>query len=861
MKNKRIIFVLLSLIFFAVPAVFAGSGEKRVLDNGMTVIIKPMAKSATVSIYALVKTGSATEGKYLGMGISHFVEHMLFKGTKKRPVGSIPAEVKALGGKINASTGFDYTIYTLDVPNESFSQGLDIISDMIMNSVFDPAETAKERNVIFGEMRMINDRPERKLGDLLFQNAYLIHPYRHPTIGYIPLFGAITQEQLVDYYKTHYIPNNIILVVAGKVSSEKVLPEIQKTFEKFVQKPYLLRNLPVEAQQTAARYREIGYPSQTTRVAMAYQGVSANNQDMFALDVLAMILGQGDSSRLYQEIVKKKKLADSVDASDYTPMDQGVFEISGDFEKGNAAQFIDAVKQVIKEIQAQRISQGDLDKAVHQIMSALVFGQQASSSVAYNAAVNEAMLGDFQFDEKYLEQVKKLTVSDVQRVARQYLRDDHLTTVVLKPQEQMTQAETHAADSKESAIVKDVLPNGLTILVKEDHNLPLATFFVTMRAGARQEGAGQNGLNQVTADLWIQGAGPWNSSQFAQLVESKGAVIFSSGGYNSMSIGMDFLSSDVSFALDVMEACIKKPRFELKDFERQKDLAIANLRQVDDSILGTALERIRKLIFLHHPLRAEPAGTIKDIETLRREQVVDFYNRYLSSEHMVMSFYGDIKASQVLAELKKRFSDLPKKPVDLKLFHEDFPSEVRQEIMTMDKEQAAVVLGFRAPDIYDADRSGMEILSSVLGSSLNGRLFIKIREQLGKAYTLSAMYAPSLDGGVITFYVLTTSAQVEKVKEILTQELQNLVTVPVSAAELNAAKTALKVQSALETQTVGSLANITAFDELYGLGFSHYQNYASSIDHVTAADLQRIARKYFNSAQASWVIINSAKNE
>ena len=179
--------------------VWAGDGTCRhVLDNGMVVVVSEMPQSPTVSIYALVKTGSATEGPYLGMGISHFVEHMLFKGTKKRAVGAIPSEVKALGGTINASTSYDHTIYTLDVPKASFAQGFDIISDMVMNSTFDPSEIKKEREVIFGEMRMINDRPERKLGDLVGRSVYLRHPYRHPIIGYVPLFAKITNEELVE---------------------------------------------------------------------------------------------------------------------------------------------------------------------------------------------------------------------------------------------------------------------------------------------------------------------------------------------------------------------------------------------------------------------------------------------------------------------------------------------------------------------------------------------------------------------------------------------------------------------------------------------------------------------------------------
>ena len=247
MKFK--IFVLFFAVMLLLPsfARAAGGGTYRhVLDNGMVVLVSEMPQSPTVSIYALVKTGSSTEGKYLGTGISHFVEHMLFKGTKKRAVGVIANEVKALGGTINASTSYDCTIYTLDVPFASFAQGFDIISDMVMNSKFDPSEVSKEREVIFGEMRMVNDRPERKLGNLVSSTVYLRHPYRHPIIGYVPLFGKISQDQLVEYYKSHYIPNNIVLSIAGNVRDKDVMPLIKQTFKDFEQGPYMDRHLPQE---------------------------------------------------------------------------------------------------------------------------------------------------------------------------------------------------------------------------------------------------------------------------------------------------------------------------------------------------------------------------------------------------------------------------------------------------------------------------------------------------------------------------------------------------------------------------------------------------------------------------------------
>jgi len=172
------------LLFSSPSQAIENRSSKQILDNGLTVLVTEMPSSPVVSVYALVKAGSATEGKFLGTGISHFLEHMLFKGTHGRGVGEIASRIQAVGGSINASTGMDYTIYTITVPFDSFDVALDILSDMLMNSTMDAEEVERERNVIFGEMRLHNDNPGRKIGELTFKNVYIRHPYRHPIIGY-----------------------------------------------------------------------------------------------------------------------------------------------------------------------------------------------------------------------------------------------------------------------------------------------------------------------------------------------------------------------------------------------------------------------------------------------------------------------------------------------------------------------------------------------------------------------------------------------------------------------------------------------------------------------------------------------------
>ena len=220
--------VLLLCCILATPAAAQDlyPSSKHVLDNGMPVVITEMEGNPMVSVYCLVKTGSATEGRFLGAGISHFVEHMLFKTTKKRKVGQIAREVQAMGGEINATTSQDFTIYTITVPADKFAQALDVLVDQVSEATFDPAEVEKERTVIFREMDLHWDNPESRLGRLAFENLFLKHPYRYPTIGYKELFASITRDELYAYYKEKYVPNNMVLSVAGGVRAKDIMPQI-----------------------------------------------------------------------------------------------------------------------------------------------------------------------------------------------------------------------------------------------------------------------------------------------------------------------------------------------------------------------------------------------------------------------------------------------------------------------------------------------------------------------------------------------------------------------------------------------------------------------------------------------------------
>jgi len=849
-KTKFFIFFVLSLCITCVLPVFAleQNSSKHILDNGLTVLVREMPQNSMVSVYALVNTGSATEGEFLGTGISHFLEHMLFKGTEKRDTRQIPAEIQAVGGSINASTSHDFTIYTLTVPFESFDTALEVLSDMLMNSKMDPQEIEKERQVIFKEMKLHNDNPDRRLSRLAFESVYIKHPYRHPVIGYKSLLAEISDEDLVEYYRLHYAPNNIILSIAGNVKTDEVVSKVKAAFRNFQRKRYVPRDVLPEPQQISFRRYEEEYPNtDLTRLSLSFSGVSLLDQDLYALDVLAQILGEGGSSRFFLDLYKKQGLVYSISASNFTPVDRGIFEIEALLDEDNVERVIKELLAHIAKVKKRGVTKKELDKAKQQVLSDYIFGNQTVSRVAWIQALDEAFTGDQGFSLKYVENIRKVENEDIVRVAGTYLGEDVLTIVVLKPQGKPADENLESKEIIEvSPIVKHQLDNGLTVLLREDHTFPLVSIRLSLNGGLRQEPSDLNGVSALTASLWVKGTKSRTAEEIAKLSDSLGMRLGGSSGKNSFGLNMDFLSGDVKVALELLEDFIYNPAFFQKEMDKVKENMKTSLRRRNENIGRSTGYAMKQLLFLKHPYRLDENGTEASIERITRDDVVEFYDRLVVPGNMVLSVFGDIDKEKMMDVIRKKFVRLKERKVALNRYVENPPEEPRENEIFLDKEQAMVMFGFQGAPMSSRDRYPLEVLTAILGSSFSGRMFNNIREELGDAYTLGGNYIPGIDAGIIYFYALTTEDKVVKVKELVENEIKKIQAEYVSDKELENIKMYLKGSFKSRLQTNAAVNATASLDELYGLGFDHYKQYDALIDNVTKEDIKRSAGKYLD---------------
>src|SRR5438046_3413889 len=300
------------------------SAQKWVLPDGLTVIVQEDHSAPVASVQAWCAAGSVSEDERLGAGLSHILEHMLFKGTKTRTTNAIAQRIQDVGGYINAYTSFDRTVFWIDVPKDGVTAALDILSDAMMNSTLPPEEYLKEQEVIRREFAMGLDDPDRMTGLLLFATAFQKHPYRFPVIGDIEIYNQLTQEQVMQYYKTRYVPNNLTFVVVGDVNAEKVRQQITEFFKANPEKSLKPVFIPAEPPQLGRREVHQEFPTELTHLELAWHIPEVTNPDVPALDLLSTILGDGRSSRLYRRVREVAGWVYRIAAFSHTPADQGL---------------------------------------------------------------------------------------------------------------------------------------------------------------------------------------------------------------------------------------------------------------------------------------------------------------------------------------------------------------------------------------------------------------------------------------------------------------------------------------------------------------------------------------------------------
>ena len=821
------------------------TAQKWVLPNGLTVIVQEDHSAPVASVQAWCATGSIDEDQHLGAGLSHILEHMLFKGTKTRSTNAIAQKIQDVGGYINAYTSFDHTVFWADVPKDGVATALDILADAVMNSTLPPEEYAKEQEVIRREFAMGLDDPDRMASLLLFAAAYQRHPYRFPVIGDIEIYNQLTQEQVTQYYKTRYVPNNLTFVVVGDVDANKVRQQLADFFKAYPEKSLKPVFIPEEPLQLGRREVHQEFPTELTHLALAWHIPEVTNPDVPALDLLSTILGDGRSSRLYRRVREEAGLAYRISAFSYTPGDPGLFGIDAILDPKKREATEQLVLRILDEVKQSGVTAEELMKAKKISLSHHLGALTTMRGQASDLGSNWLLTRNLNFSRDYLDAVQKVTLDDIKRVAAHYLTNENLTVVSLNPKGSLLAKAEAAKPISAGEVQKFQLSNGLRLLVREDARLPLVAIGAIFRGGLLAETPQTNGITRLMAKVLLKGTKTRTAEQIANQIEAVGGSISSDASNNSFNVSLAVTKPDVKLGVELLSDVLLNATMPEKAIAREKEIQIAAIKQEEEQLTTVARNILRQALFTQHPYALRANGSVDSVQRLNQKDLLEFRDRYVVAKNGVIFVFGDVKAAEVKQLFEQALGGMRPGTLTLTDAHPAPPLSKTEAVESRkDKAQGVIMVGYRGADVFSPDRYALQLIDEA-SSDLGSRFFIRIREQMGLAYYVGASQMEGLVPGLFAFYLGTDPQKIEPVKTALLDEIRKLATDGLTNEELARAKKKLIGQQEIANQSNDSFGYQCALDELYGLGFNYYKSLQHNVDAVTLDDIKRVAAKYF----------------
>lgn len=827
---------------------------REMLPNGLTVIIKPDHSAALVSAQVWVKTGSIHEGSLLGCGVSHFLEHMLFKGTAKRSGREISAEVQAHGGYINAYTSFDRTVYYIDLPSEHLRVALDVLGDAVLSSTLPEDELARERNVILREIAMSKDDPEQKLGESLFETAFRAHPYRYPILGYKELFSSVGRTELEAYYRARYVPGNMVVVVVGDVDPERALDEVRRCFGSAPRTRLAPVLVPDEPVQLASRSLHRSDSVEVCRAFLSWRIPGLTHSDAPLLDLLGTVLGAGESSVLWQSIREKQGLVHSIDAHAWNPGDPGLFTISFVCDPGKRAEATKAIHAELQRIRRGGVPATQIARAVRQLTVGEINTRKTMAGQAARLGAAEVVVGDLHYSRGFFERIGAAGSGDLKRILTEHLLPSAYTEVSSNPAEAASKAPRKVVRPDSGDFVEHRLRNGTRLLIQPDNRLPNLHLRLVCAGGPMHEARNRRGACSLLATLLTKDTKRRSAAQVASHIESVGGSFYPFSGNNSLGLAVEVLPGDVERALRTLGEGAFTPAFAAESFKTERDAQLAELKLDADDIVVLGRKMIRRQFFGEYPLSIDAHGDEASLTALRTSELKTLHRQLFRSGNLVLAVSGAFRPKDLVPKLEALLESAPAGAPLPAPAPFAWPDSSDREVV-LPREQAIVFHAFPGAPLLSPDFYVSEVADELF-SGMASRLFERIREEKGLAYFVRSARVIGVGGAMFYFYAGTAPGKTAEVSAEIDQEVERVASGGVSAAELKRCIVRLHAARRQSMQTAGARAFNAALNVLHGLPANDWRQYDERVASVTAKDLASFAGRYLASARRSRLIVH-----
>ena len=823
-----------------------------ILSNGLTVIVQENHAAPVATVRCFVKnTGSAYEGKNLGAGLSHVLEHVVAGGTTlHRKEKEIEKTINAFGGATNAATSTDQTMFFIDCPAKNTMTAVDLIADAMQHVTFEPKEFARELKVVRRELADGEVDRQRVLGTLLQETIYSVHPARHPIIGYLDVLNATTNQTIIDFYHERYVPNNQVFVVVGDVKMQAVLDEVASQYAGTLRGRETYQPFEEEPQQLSPRETVRKMEGATYDMAFAWPTVKLSHPDLFALDVAAYILGEGESSRLTERLRNQQQVALSVSAASDTPhYVNGSFIVTAASRPKTWQKAAEAIQREVYRLRDELVGPEELAKAKKQKAAELIFGRQKIQEMADSLGRNMLATGDPLFDKTYVEGIERVTAEQIRDVARRYFVPERINRVIIAPPGGSPKAAGKAAETKDAEVRKVTLENGLRVLLKRDSKLPLVNIQAVVLGGSLADDEKTAGRAALLGNMLDRGTANHSARQIAEYFDSIGAQFSTGAGRFTVFAGATTLRNDFPTAAALFADCFLHPTIPQDEFDKVQQLTLGAIA----ARAGEPQAEISDLFFnslpADSPYHVIQEGTKESVEKIKAEDLRAFHAKYFTPNNMIVTVFGDIDPEEALSLVKKYFGNLKPadnfKPISFKRLNEINETVVRHK--TTGKPTGMVMFGYPTASIFEKkEYAAMVLLNTIMAgySYPGGWLHNELRGE-GLVYYVHAF---QITGPTPGYFAVLAQTQPDKVKEVVARierNVQHAKDGKISEDEFREAVKMVVSLHAQECTAIGEQAQRAALDELYGLGYDYHKTFDSRIEAVTLQDVIAAAGRYF----------------
>ncbi len=866
------------------------------LPSGLTVITEENHAAPVAALQVWVKVGSADE-RPDEAGLAHLHEHMLFKGTPRRAPGQIAREIEGAGGEINAWTSFDQTVYHVVVASRFLEQGLDVLGDALTSASFDPDELAREIEVVCEEIKRSEDSPSRKLSKALFAAAFQKHPYGRPVIGTEQSVRSFRRDGILQFYRRHYRADNCTLVAVGDFEPARVVALAEKLF-RFAAAPALLPEVRQgEPPRAGPQARLLRSDVREGYLTLAWPAPSLADPDAPAMDALSIVLGHGEASRLYRALKRDRLLCTEAHASCYTPNDPGLTLVGLTLQPKTLREAVaEALRQTYR-LRSEEVSEEELLLACSLLESDAVYQRETVQGQARKLGSFETGAGGLEFEEEYFRRVAALTPQKLRAVAERRIDPRQVVLAALLPEGQdgidvdvlqklltdAAEAERNrpraprspaqaaaprvsvrvAGSGKTSPIVREVLPNGAVLIVKEERAVPLLAMRAVWPGGQRAEDESSAGINTLLSRLATTATARRTAEQIAREMEAMGGGCSGNSGRNSFGLRAELLSKHLANGLSLFHELLAAPAFDAQEVARETELQKQELATRDDDPSGVAFQLFQETLYQRHPYRLDVLGNAGSLAAVTGERLAAYRARHYPPAGAVLSVVGDVDPAEVRERVLALFNSTPTQggPAERPSpAPEPRVTAPRRAVRRLEKAQAHLVLGFPGLRLDDDKRFALEVLSAVL-SGQGGRLFVELRDKKSLAYTVTSFSIEGVDPGYFAVYIACSPHKLREAAAGIRAELDQLRQAAPTAVELDRARTHLVGTHAIGLQRNGARAAVYAFDECYGLGVDASARYPERIAAVGAEEVLACARTILDANQEVVALVAPAAVE